>query len=407
VLSAVAALARLASGPRISETARRAGALVAVLLATSVSSTRMFLPTARVDGLGLALTLGGLVLFFGARGSARKEWIALTLFVAAVFTKQSFIAAPLACVIVTAFTDTRKAARLVGGALLIGLAPLLWLSYVTSGEILVHLFVYTQNRFSVPRAITLLTTNVREMLPLVGIAAVVPLVNWRLFGRDEGNPVESRADVSSLAQARLTGIGLSIYTLLALAVSVTCGKSGSAPYYFMEWNVACCVLAGCGFGLLADRCSVGSIKPATILASVMLAGFGAVAAAETANQALHLTSGSRSLHAARLDETQRVLDLVRHTTGPVFSDDMTILVRAGREIPVEPFIMFELTRGGQWDPTPLIDQITHSYYALLIIQDDSALASTAQAIPQAIQRAMNASYRLSMSIGNYRIYSPI
>jgi hypothetical protein len=386
VLAAAGRLARIASGSSGDGTARRIGILISILLALSVSSTRLFLPDARVDGLGLCLTLSGLAVFLGARGSLWKEGAAAALFVAAMFTKQTFIAAPLACVIVAAVADIRKAARLVAMLAVMALVPMAWLLFLTRGQILLHLFVYTQNRFSVPRLVELLGANLREMLPLIGLAAILPALFWKRGGAT---------------------MCLSVYVLLALAVSVTSGKIGSAPYYFMEWNVACSVLAGAGFSYLIDRMRFDTAAPATIAATVLLAGFGAVAAVETANQALHLTSGSKRFEAARLDETARVLDLVKHTPGPVYSDDLTILVRAGRDPVVEPFIMFELARGGQWDPAAFLDQIEQGYYALVILQHDSRSSSPAPGLPEMFERAMDERYRFSTNIGSYRVYAPL
>jgi hypothetical protein len=379
-LGALAGLVRSTLPARLDPAAKWSAALAAVLLAASVSSIRESVPNARVDGLGLLLAVVGLWIFVSARGSFRKEVLAFMCFVAAVFTKQTFIAAPLACLIVTAAVDRRKALRLALIATVAGLVPLAWLMYLTNGEILIHLFVYTRNHFSALRMVTLLSENIRELLPLVALAVVVP---WVL-----------RSEATTC---------LSVYLVCALLISLTSGKVGSAPYYFIEWNAACCALAGCCFGFVLDRWSERSLRPLVTVAAILLAGFGLLESVASANQALRFTQGAARLETARLDETSQVLSLVKTTQGPVYSDDLTILVKAGRDIPCEPFIMSELARRGRWNMAPFVDQIRGGYYAMLVAQAD---VSTNELVPREIQQAVAATYRLVVTIGDYRIYSP-
>jgi hypothetical protein len=403
-LVVVAGLVRSALPSRLDPVARWAGALAAAFLTASVSSVRGFVPSARVDGLGLLLTLLGLLIFVRARGSFRREVLAFGFFVAAMLTKQSFVAAPLACLIVTARGDLRRTLRLAGAGAVLGLLPLGWLTVVTNGQIFLHLFAYTQNHFSVLRMVTLTSENLREMLPLVALAAVVPGAMLLRPAPSAAADASSGEDAVSASRARVVAVCLSVYVLCAFTISLTCGKVGSAPCYFMEWNAACCVLAGSCFGRAVDRRSDPARRASLVAASAVLAGFGLLATAETANQALRLTPGAARIEAARVAETEQVLQLVRSTPGLVYSDDLTILVKAGRDLPVEPFIMFELARDGRWDIAPFVDQIAHGAFSLLVTQAD---VPTNDLMPRELQDAIAAHYRRSATIGSYRIYSPI
>ena len=128
----------------------------------------------RLDGD--LLTLLGLLVMM-KWDSRRATPIVAVLFVAAVFTKQTMIAAPLAAVSMLVVAGcVRRAVILVTTMVGLGLTVAVVLSTATDGEFLRHIIRYNQNPFSVRQLIYLLCQNLSEM-SFVGVLALsLPLV---------------------------------------------------------------------------------------------------------------------------------------------------------------------------------------------------------------------------------------
>jgi hypothetical protein len=122
----------------------------------------------------------------------------------------------------------------------------------------------------------------------------------------------------------------------------------------------------------------------------------------TANYALHLSAGSRQLADTRQREAREALDAVSHEPGPVFSWDMMLLMLAKKDIPLEPFIMFELSRAGTWDISPFVDQIRNGEYGLIVTNE-----FTERLPNEAVNRAMAAAYAPAAEIGSYTLLRPV
>lgn len=401
MLAAVGVLARDAIPAHYGRYARWSAALAAAGLAASTSTLSSFPPAVRVDGPGLVLTLTGLWLFLTAAPTSSRQYIALAVMVVAAFTKQSFISAIAACLLITVLIDRARAVRLLLFTLVAFLAPILWLQIASHGEFLRHVAVYTRSEMSAARLLRLLAANILAMLPLLVLAAVA--VFWRkpsalAFGHDARRRLTH-------SRTRRYVAGLAVYLLLTFAASGTVGKVGSGEYYFMEWNAAACILAGVAIGLVvAESASAQRRRPLLLALScgvvVLTAGLNTVA---TANNAFRFTPGAQQLNAARRAETDQAADFVRAATAPVVSEDLSLLVVSGRELPFEPFIMWELTRQGGWNPTPFIEQLNDRFYAALIFEGDLAKS---ELVPTSILNATRSNYRQTKKLGRYWVYEP-
>jgi hypothetical protein len=137
--------------------------------------------------------------------------------------------------------------------------------------------------------------------------------------------------------------------------------------------------------------------------AALLGLFGVVELATAANGALHLTSGARSLEAARRNESDRALDMFRRADGPVLAYDLTLVVKANKDVLFEPFIMYELDRQGVWDARDFVRQIAAGYYTLFVAESD---ISVDEFIPADIRAALTASYVDVGQAGKYRFYVP-
>ena len=94
---------------------------------------------ARVDMLGIFLSMVGLAIFILAGPRSCWPYVSFVLFVAAIFAKQAFVAAPAACLLATLFVDWRQATRFALAFALLGGAVLGLLTWQTKGGAITHL----------------------------------------------------------------------------------------------------------------------------------------------------------------------------------------------------------------------------------------------------------------------------
>jgi hypothetical protein len=58
---------------------------------------------------------------------------------------------------------------------------------------------------------------------------------------------------------------------------------------------------------------------------------------------------------------------------PVVSEDMVLLLRAGRGVPIDPFLFRELARTGTWDQRRFLDLIDARVFAFVVSDHDPPL----------------------------------
>jgi hypothetical protein len=107
-------------------------------------------------------------------------------------------------------------------------------------------------------------------------------------------------------------------------------------------------------------------------------------------------------HVSRLKSEAAVLELIERAKGPVLSEDMLLLVKAGKEVPAEPAIIQELASSGIWDERPLIRMIEENRFPIIVAEDIADRQRYTATVAAAITRA----YSQTRDIGYFRIYEP-
>ncbi len=347
-------------------------------------------PFARVDMLAVALGLGAIMLAAHAGGSALCLHGAVLLAVAAVFTKQTSIAAPIAIVLALLLTRPRQgvAAMISGlGAGLVIAVVALWL---TDGGFLRHLILYNVNRFSINGALDQLVLLIffggGVYAWQAGLA--MALGARRLLGAG-WMAAACRAALGCRPQALLLlmlAIGFGVSTAL---LGLT-GKRGSSVNYAIEWFVLSGPMIGLLIAWMAAPYLPGGASTDTLAPPVtpMLALLALP----------FLMFGPRGEEvprdaAARADRAALVAE-IRATPLPVISDDMVLLIRAGRTVPWEPAIFAELASVGIWDESPIVAMIRARRLAFILTEgargeplfDSRYNPAVAQAIADAYPR---------------------
>src|SRR5262249_22000454 len=99
------------------------------------------------------------------------------------------------------------------------------------------------------------------------------------------------------------------------------------------------------------------------------------------------------------------LQVVRESKGPVFSEDMWLLVKAGKEVPAEPAIIRELASKSKWNEQPFVHMIQERRFSTIVVTSDPG---NSERFTPAVATAIGASYHQTLQLGkNYKIYEPL
>jgi hypothetical protein len=113
---------------------------------------------------------------------------------------------------------------------------------------------------------------------------------------------------------------------------------------------------------------------------------------------------SRAIYALRKPvpaEWRDVVRFVRTLPGPVYSENMTLLMAAGKELPAEPAIITMLARTGQWDESGFIGRIRNGQFDAIVIE---TTFNDRERFTPRIAEAITRSYALNRTFGMYKIY---
>ena len=316
--------------------------LVTALLILSTHVVHVWGMVMRVDAASVALGLCGLLSGALARGRLWALAAGLLLCVAAAYTKQTQVAAGFA-LFATAFTRDRRsallAAAVAGG---IGLVVFAALQISTGGGFAFNIIDCNVNTWSLHTLLQLVRDE-RSSAPLLLLAlCFVP----RLY----------RAAVRSRS---FTCTMLLVYGLASVFPALAAAKTGANVNYFFELVTASCIVAGFGLATLVQ--DLPQSLPSFNLACMVLVFFGFSAPFVQAGFLLDPVAQQRE---------QRLVARIAAAAKPVSSEDMLMIMQAGKSVYYEPFIVTELALLHRWDERPLIDMIRGRGFAFMITGDD-------------------------------------
>jgi len=359
---------------------------------------------ARVDTLAILLAFSGVVLFATRPTSALVQISSAVLMVAGLFTRQTVLAAPLACMLVSLLIHRRIAARMLLTMLILGGGVLAFLTWRSHGQALLHLFRYNQNPFSIQRAALGMVMNARYVagLLVLGGGASWAVLNsaCALIRRREWNLLSANLRANGYRRGILL---LAVYSVFAGLSAVAFGKEGSDINYFLEWNVSLAPLAGILlFRAAPPARSLARLRPPSlaVLAIPLLllnAGFD-----QARTGWLRIFGPVSAADQQRREVYDRAVAEVKAAPGRVFSEDMNLLNKAGKDIPADPVMIQCLATAGMWDERPFLRLVQEQNFALIVAYDLSSRERYSPAVADAIQQA----YEETTGIGDYRIYRP-
>jgi hypothetical protein len=346
----------------------------------------------RVDWLGLLSVYLGVFFFLSSRSTPWKSYVAFSFFVFAILTKQTFIAAPLACFLVTLVLAPGRAIRLALMSSTVGVIAF-WVGMRwTHGSFARHLLTYNVHRFSVAHALGGVWQALMEvrllMVPVAALLllAVVRARRWQgLKSRLLRSPFHFTLAVEAL------------HWIMALAISFAYGKVGSNVNYFLEWNAALCVLGGMSLGMLLWQ----ALRTPKISAPIAVTlAFPVLLAASALDNPVVLTIGSRSVYEEfrqRSAAYDQLVPFLAATPGSVLSDDMVLLARAGKDVVFEPATMQYVADAGTWDQSAFLHRVAAKEFALILI-------SSPEEWHPRVLAAILQSYQPDRIVGPFRVY---
>jgi len=346
--------------------------VVAFAAPCGLDAVTKFAPLMRMDMLGLWFVFAGLAVFVLATNT-RSQYVAMLLFLAALYTRQTLIAGALSCLLVGAILNPRQATKLIIFTFVLGATILTALTVATHGQVLKHLFVYNLNRYAIRWAIGPMSMNVESTVPLLSMAIAAASGPFRdvLDSSFHKRLALLRLRISSSAY-NFALFTFTVHFIMAGLTVIGVGKSGADINYFLEWNLSACVLAGLLLGGLLRRWQSNRVHSAFVLAYLLpwlmllqqsLAGARLLAHRSTDQKIMEqYARGSQALE-----------NILRDHPDPVMSEDMTLLYKAGKPVPFEPAIVAELAERGVLDETPLVNLVRNQRFSVMVISDPHSL----------------------------------
>jgi hypothetical protein len=367
-------------------------AVVAGLLVLCLHAVRTWGLLMRVDMIAIALGLAGVLVAAWADGDFRGTTFALLLCVASVYAKQTQLPAGAAIFLVTLLRRPRSALGAAAITLVVGLAALGALQGLTSGGFLRNIIGYNINRMSWH---SVLHASLPELTSLPFVVLMLEAVPVILIGLFSGGPVGRQPHISGwgLVRLRLADRAAAaraiilLHFIFATMMLITIFKSGSYFNYLLDWLSIGSVLIGV---LLCDL--AGSRRDFALATGLMVAGVLLMPLQLMPEQVLQ-GGGDEQLALARR---------IAAADKPVASEQMTLLMRAGKPVIFEPAIATELAALGQWDETPLIEMIRSRGFAFMITGDDTP-GGTDRRSP-AVDAAMRATYPRVEHVGDLPLW---
>ncbi len=354
----------------------------------------------RVDALAIFLSFCGIAFFVMARKRPALGYVAFVFFVAAVYAKQTTLAGPAACAILAFIERPRYALKLIAFSVSLGLAILFMLHTATDGLFLRHIITYNQN----PYYLTGLFAKLREHATQLGAPLFFSLVfpaallyQQRKRGR---RLIQTLRRILTRTDFERCVMVVGLYFLFAATIAAaTISKVGAYYNYYLEMDVAACLLSGLFLGWLLRRDSFPHRRRFPALQFVALVMF------------LIYTFGNWALLQRMIatyknppwDDSPAVVNFLKQLPEPVYSEDMVVLMQAGKEVPAEPAIITALARDGKWDESGFVAQIKRGEFHAIIIRN--SLDDTWR-FSQAVVNAIHERYYRTDNIGRFQIYLP-
>ena len=366
------------------KTTRTVPALLAGVLPLTVGFYGYWSTLFRVDALALFLSVAGLYTVVRSLGSWKVQ-LSIPLFLLAIFTKQSYVAAPVAVAVYLFVKDRPRSLWFVGllglgGALLVGLCTLVFGSSFVEQTFLVGSQPHTLKLGANLLRIVLYSIPVVLMFSVTWVLLKIKHREWDLFA---------------------------IYFTLALAMClVLIFKQGAWLNYAQELVVISSILVGLLLGHLLNKGSL-TFKKQFIFVGILLI--------------LPLSPMGSWYNYEPPTGVQTSYEVLRpileNVDDPVICEDATLAMEAGRTLVWEPSVF---VLGGyykaSWNQSPFVESLASKSYSVIVLnydvttwwlpQDPLPYPKPYERLTKEMATAIVDNYYLAWNSSSYWLYLP-
>jgi len=379
--------------------ARRLGGALAAVFFLSHYTVIGWSGTMLVDTLALAFGLLGMQIFVLSLQRPSLTWLYGFVFALAALTKPNMFAAALATFGVAHLLHRQRALLALAICVGAGLAAAIWLTSATDGEFLKHVVWYNFNEYR----FDLIVKRLRQSLFWRSVDIVL-LVGGAVY-LVARLAVRHRAEITA-ARTGTPDASLMLFGCLMAASLfnvVGSGKTGASVSYFLEFEAAAALL----LGTLAVRAGTFLRSETWTSACWRHRAMAVFALAILSWQAtVGWSVKFQKPDWAAVSDSQRAAELLGTATGPVISEEMVLLHRAGQPLYFQPFIMTRLAEDGRWDPAPVTRAMLRGEVSFVVLYSAIGSARYVRRFPEGLRAALESRYRLHARIGHLHVYVP-
>ncbi|MGI8906102.1 MAG: hypothetical protein ACR2IE_06390 [Candidatus Sumerlaeaceae bacterium] len=372
--------------------------ITAALLYLSTLEVFQWVAYYRVDFPAIYFSLIGLAFVALAPRYAPARVLSIVCFTLALYTKQTVIAAPLACVIALCVRDWRMGLRYTVMLALAIAVPFAILTAATRGQYAIHTVLYNMNVYH-PHELKHWFKHVWFMHQWLLMAATLSMFCAAVLAALRGGRPRSEPTVEQSAGPGFwrdfAADPIYLYALLACLSFFAIAKSGTAENYLIEPIIGVVLMTGYSLGRLSDAISfrtrgftialLGAI--ATVL--ILFAHVSTVVTPEARQIRFNQSKNPTRVDFAAADKVARV---VREEQKPTFTELAMFNLRAKRDPVLQPFILSELARQGRWNQQPFLDDLRDQKFGLIVTQYDVESAEPTDVFTKEIIQAMSKYY---------------
>lgn len=375
---------------------------IAALLFLDINTIAKWSPVMRVDSLAGALALLGILLAIRALDRPAAIYGAAAAFVLSIYTKQTMIAAPMAVFGVLVFARPALAGRGIAASVAGGLVLLAIALWATDGGFLRHIVLYNVNSIDIWR-LQELGLSLLEYIPLLVVAGAGVRKGLSLLRGGTGG-VEAARIPWAKSGTTITMAILLLYLVIKTAMLLMIVKKGASSNYLVEWFSVISIFAGIGlFNLFAVFCrsaDANRVKSSPLLLCMVAGG---IPAQLLLGMPDYPTGAQLMAQAHRLDA---VVARIAASPKPVISDDMTLIIRAGRKVEWEPAIVAELIRTGQYDERPFLRMVEGGRFGFFITRGTAGRELFDERYTPATAAAMSAAFPRLERVSGLTLHLP-
>lgn len=380
------------------------------LLVLSIPTILYWSQLMRVDMLALFLTLMGFYLGLKSFKKPVLVYGAALFFVAAVYTKQTMLAAPIAIFSLMLWLNPRLALAGISTCLISGFMFLGILNHITDGGFIHHIFLYNINSFKLERLYSLL-----GIISIHGLLIILAMLALRIGITENILPLRGlrnieRREFIIADPSRTTFFAILSYFIFTTPMLILFAKEGSAPNYMIEWLITCVMLIGnmlfSFIGLLdkhkgLENKSVNlDLKIRAILVPLLMTVY--VSSFDYCLSKYPIIDNNPT----QVAELTTLLNMVQQSHQPVISDEMVILLHGGQRVVWEPAIFAQLEVMGVWDSRTFVTKIRNNEFAMFITQGIRGDALFEERYTPNVADAMDAAYPIKKTFGEFTVHLP-